>query len=82
MSKKNLVDVKMDRSGMLANDYVDICEEIKSLGEKKESTAEALCSALAAQGRTSISCNGYTLEVNHREAKVVISLKSPKKKKG
>ena len=69
----DLLEVKMDQSGRLANEYVDILQEIRELDEKKDHKGAELVEALRGQGRAGITVRGYTLKIKEVEAKVKIA---------
>lgn len=75
---KPLIDVPLDKTGKLANTYVDILNEIKQNQEELVSTGADLIDALKEQHRTDITVRGVTLKVKEIEAKIKIVVKSPK----
>lgn len=79
--KKPLFDVPMDNSGKLANEYLDISQDIKDKQEELEHTGASLIEALRGSGRDSIKVRGVKLTVKSIEAKVKIAVKKDNGKK-
>ena len=68
----------MDMIGKIANDYVDISEEIANRQESLDSTGADLCKALIAAGRKDITVRGRVLSVKEIAAKIKITVKKEK----
>lgn len=76
--KPGLLNVPMDMTGKLANEYVDYLETIKGNHEAMDIVGADLIKSLKAQGRDNITVRGVTLKVKEIEAKIKISVKRKK----
>lgn len=64
----DLLEVKMDDTGKLANRVVQINNQISSLELEKETVSKKLIDSLKDEGRLKISTGGFTLRVKEQSA--------------
>ena len=71
----DLIEVKIDDTGKLANRIVQINTQISGLELEKESVCKKLIDALKDEGRLKISTGGFTLRVKEQSAvsKILVS---------